>query len=114
MSISARAAEACKVNEPPLSVQIRKPERLLGVALFEPTDRAVMPTPACEQLIGLVRVAVAAIDAPVARNLRDPPGWGYLARRHPDGSALPPLVFPPPRERRPVLHQPEVFAQPGG
>src|SRR5690242_20625911 len=69
-----RAAEACEVSQPTLSVQIRKLEELLGVALFERTSRAVVPTPACDQLIGHVRAAVAEMDAmfAVASSLRDP------------------------------------------
>ena len=36
-----RAAEACEVSQPTLSVQIRKLEALMGIALFERTSRAV-------------------------------------------------------------------------
>jgi len=69
-----RAAEACGISQPTLSVQVRKLEALLGVALFERTSRGVKPTSACEQLIGHVRTAVAEADAilAVAGNLRDP------------------------------------------
>jgi LysR family transcriptional regulator, hydrogen peroxide-inducible genes activator len=69
-----RAAEACGISQPTLSVQVRKLEELLGVALFERTGRGVKPTAACEQLIGHVRTAVAEADAilAVAGNLRDP------------------------------------------
>src|SRR3954470_8987568 len=53
---------------------IRKLEELLGVAMFERTNRAVVPTAACERLVGHVRAAVAEVDAilAVAHNLRDP------------------------------------------
>ncbi|MGB8843575.1 MAG: LysR family transcriptional regulator, partial [Aliidongia sp.] len=47
-----RAATACGVSQPTLSVQIRKLEELLGVALFERTNKNVAPTAACERLIG--------------------------------------------------------------
>ena len=69
-----RAAEACSISQPTLSVQVRKLEELLGVALFERTGRGVKPTAACDQLIGHVRTAVAEADAilAVASNLRDP------------------------------------------
>ena len=42
-----RAADACEVSQPTLSVQIRKLEVVLGVTLFERTSRAVVPTSAC-------------------------------------------------------------------
>jgi len=69
-----RAAEACSISQPTLSVQVRKLEELLGVVLFERTGRGVKPTAACDQLIGHVRTAVAEVDAilAVAGNLRDP------------------------------------------
>ena len=52
-----RAAEACGVSQPTLSVQLRKLEELLGVALFERSSKAVTPTAACARLIGHVRAA---------------------------------------------------------
>ena len=68
-----RAAEACGISQPTLSVQVRKLEELFGVALFERTSKKVTPTAACERLIGHVRAAVAETDAmlALARNLRD-------------------------------------------
>ena len=38
-----RAARACGISQPTLSVQVRKLEELLGVALFERTSKAVAP-----------------------------------------------------------------------
>src|SRR3954451_6361090 len=69
-----RAADACGVSQPTLSVQVRKLEELLGVVLLERSTKAVVPTFACERLIGHVRAAVAAADSvlAVARDLRDP------------------------------------------
>src|SRR3954465_12601805 len=101
-----RAADSCEVSQPTLSVQIRKLEELLGVALFERTSRAVVPTSACEQLIGHVRAAVAEVDAilAVAHNLRDPLagriGLGIIPTLAP---YLLPLVFAPLREALPTL-----------
>lgn len=101
-----RAAEACEISQPTLSVQIRKLEELLGVALFERTSRAVVPTPACDQLIGHVRAAVTEVDAilAVARNLRDPLAGrirlGIIPTLAP---YLLPLVFAPLREALPAL-----------
>jgi LysR family transcriptional regulator, hydrogen peroxide-inducible genes activator len=101
-----RAAEACEVSQPTLSVQIRKLEGLLGVALFERTSRAVVPTPACDQLIGHVRAAVAETDAmfAVASSLRDPLAGrirlGIIPTLAP---YLLPLVFAPLRDALPTL-----------
>ncbi|HTI80977.1 MAG TPA: LysR substrate-binding domain-containing protein [Acetobacteraceae bacterium] len=101
-----RAAEACGVSQPTLSVQIRRLEELLGVALFERTSKTVTPTPACDQLIGHVRAAVAEADAIVAMatSLRDPLAGrirlGIIPTLAP---YLLPLVFAPLREALPAL-----------
>ncbi|WP_035574772.1 LysR substrate-binding domain-containing protein [Elioraea tepidiphila] len=101
-----RAAAACGISQPTLSVQIRKLETLLGVALFERTRRAVVPTTACERLIGHVRAAVAEADAMLAeaRTLRDPLAGrlrlGIIPTLAP---YLLPLVFAPLREALPAL-----------
>ena len=101
-----RAAEACGISQPTLSVQVRKLEELLGVALFERTSKAVTPTVACERLIGHVRAAVAEADAilAVARNLRDPLAGRFRLGIIPTlAPYLLPLVFAPLREALPTL-----------
>jgi LysR family hydrogen peroxide-inducible transcriptional activator len=101
-----RAAEACSISQPTLSVQVRKLEELLGVALFERTSKAVTPTAACERLIGHVRAAVAEADAilAVARNLRDPLAGRFRLGVIPTlAPYLLPLVFAPLREELPTL-----------
>ncbi|MFN4089667.1 MAG: LysR substrate-binding domain-containing protein [Alphaproteobacteria bacterium] len=101
-----RAAEACGVSQPTLSVQVRKLEDLLGVALFERGARTVVPTAACERLIGHVRAAIAETDAMLAaaRNLRDPLSGrlrlGIIPTLAP---YLLPLIFAPLREALPQL-----------
>lgn len=101
-----RAAEACGISQPTLSVQIRRLEELLGVALFERTSKAVTPTPACDQLIGHVRAAVGEADAIIAMaiSLRDPLAGrirlGIIPTLAP---YLLPLVFAPLREALPAL-----------
>ena len=101
-----RAAEACGISQPTLSVQVRKLEELLGVALFERTSKAVTPTVACERLLGHVRAAVAEADAilAVARNLRDPLAGRFRLGIIPTlAPYLLPLVFAPLREALPTL-----------
>ncbi len=101
-----RAAEACGISQPTLSVQIRRLEDQLGVALFERTTKAVVPTAAGEQLMGHVRATVTAADAilEAARDLRDP-----LAGRLRIGIIptlapyLLPLVYAPLRAALPTL-----------
>ncbi|MCC7426175.1 MAG: LysR family transcriptional regulator [Alphaproteobacteria bacterium] len=101
-----RAAEACGVSQPTLSVQIRKLEGQLGVALFERGGKTVAPTSACERLIGHVRAAVAEADAilAVAGSLRDPLAGrirlGVIPTLAP---YLLPLVFAPLRDALPHL-----------
>jgi len=101
-----RAAAACGVSQPTLSVQLRKLEEQLGLALFERSSRSVVPTPACDRLIGHMRAAVAEAEAilEIARSLRDPLAGrlrlGIIPTLAP---YLLPLVFAPLREALPAL-----------
>ena len=100
------AARACGVSQPTLSVQIRKLEELVGVALFERTSKAAAPTVACQQLIGHARDAVMAAEAilATARNLRDPLAGRFRVGIIPTlAPYLLPLVFAPLREALPHL-----------
>jgi LysR family hydrogen peroxide-inducible transcriptional activator len=101
-----RAARACGVSQPTLSVQVRKLEELLGVALFERTSKAVAPTAACARLIHHARAAVAEAEAmlAVARDLRDPLAGQFRLGIIPTlAPYLLPLVFAPLQEALPAL-----------
>jgi len=101
-----RAAEACGVSQPTLSVQLRKLEELLGVALFERTSKAVVPTPACDRLMGHVRRVVTEADAvlTLARGLRNPLAGRFRLGIIPTlAPYLLPLIFAPLREALPEL-----------
>lgn len=101
-----RAARACGISQPTLSVQIRKLEDLTGVALFERTSKTVAPTLACRQLLGHARDAVAAAEAilATARNLRDPLAGRFRLGIIPTlAPYLLPLIFGPLREALPAL-----------
>ncbi len=101
-----RAARACGVSQPTLSVQIRKLEELMGVALFERSSKTAAPTAACLQLIGHARTAVTAAEAilATARNLRDPLAGRFRLGIIPTlAPYLLPLVFAPLREALPDL-----------
>jgi LysR family hydrogen peroxide-inducible transcriptional activator len=101
-----RAARACGISQPTLSVQIRKLEEQVGVALFERTSKSVAPTFACQQLLGHARVAVTATEAilATARNLRDPLAGRFRLGIIPTlAPYLLPLVFAPLRQALPAL-----------
>ena len=101
-----RAAKACGISQPTLSVQVRKLEDLLGVGLFERTSKTVTPTAACARLIGHARAAVAEAEAmlAVARDLRDPLTGRFRLGVIPTlAPYLLPLVFAPLREALPAL-----------
>jgi LysR family hydrogen peroxide-inducible transcriptional activator len=57
-----RAARACAVTQPALSLQIRQLEELLGVKLFERGRRQVLVTPAGERMIERAREALQRVD----------------------------------------------------
>jgi LysR family hydrogen peroxide-inducible transcriptional activator len=101
-----RAAEACNISQPTLSVQIRKLENQLNVLLFERASKTVAPTAACERLISHARAAVAEADAilAVARDLRDPLAGrlrlGVIPTLAP---YLLPIIFAPLRGALPAL-----------
>ncbi len=101
-----RAAEACGVSQPTLSVQIRKLEEQLGVALFERGTKAAEPTGACKRLLGHVRAAVGEVEAvfDLARALRDPLAGRFRLGIIPTlAPYLLPLIFAPLRDAMPAL-----------
>jgi LysR family hydrogen peroxide-inducible transcriptional activator len=101
-----RAARACGISQPTLSVQVRKLERQLGLPLFERGGRTVVPTLACQRLLGHARAAVAEAEAilAVARDLRDPLAGRFRLGIIPTlAPYLLPLVFAPLREALPAL-----------
>jgi LysR family hydrogen peroxide-inducible transcriptional activator len=101
-----RAAEACRVSQPTLSVQLRKLERELGAALFERSSKQVVPTPVCGLLLPHARIVVAEADAmaAVARAAADPlSGTLRLGVIPTLGPYLLPLVLAPLRAALPAL-----------
>ncbi len=101
-----RAANACGVSQPTLSVQVRRLEEALGVVLFERASKKVAPTAACERLLGHARVAVAEMEAmlAVARNLSDPLAGRFRLGIIPTlAPYLLPLIFEPLRDACPAL-----------
>ncbi len=69
-----RAAEACHVSQPTLSMQIKKMEDYLGVRLFERTNKSVMLTDAGRRIVEVAR-RIAQDEGhihAIATMLRDP------------------------------------------
>ena len=101
-----RAARACGVSQPTLSVQIRKLEQLIGIELFERTSKSVVPTAACQQMLGPARAAVKAEAEilAVASNWRDPLAGRFRLGIIPTlAPHLLPLVFGLLRDALPAL-----------
>ena len=101
-----KAADACFVSQPTLSMQIRKLEEELGVALFERAPRKVMPTPAGQDMAIRARRVLAEVEQmkEAARRRRDPEAGTLRLGVFPTlGPYLLPHVVPPLRERFPLL-----------
>lgn len=69
-----RAAAACHVGQPTLSVQLKKLEDYLEVTLFERDNHHVSPTPIGEEVIAQARIALKALGEirELARQAQDP------------------------------------------
>lgn len=101
-----RAAEACGVSQPTLSVQIRKLEDSLGITLLERNSRMVVPTIACERVLNHIRATVIEADLIMAeaRGLRDPLAGRFRLGIIPTlAPYLLPLIFAPLRAALPLL-----------
>lgn len=70
----AKAAESCHVSQSTLSIQLRKMEEALGVAIFERSKKHVRPTPVGKEiLLSARRMLVEAQHIrEIARESRDP------------------------------------------
>lgn len=100
------AAEACFVTQPGLSAQLKDLEGVLGVQLFERSQRKVLLTPAGETLLPLARGILTASDefVDLARSLTQPlSGTLRLGVIPTVAPYLLPKVLPAIRERYPQL-----------
>ncbi len=101
-----RAAEACLVSQPTLSMQIRKLEEELGVPLVERAPRRVMLTPAGRDAVERARRILAEVDQmkEAARRSRAAEGGTLRLGVFPTlGPYLLPHVVPMIRARFPEL-----------
>lgn len=57
-----RAAEACAISQPALSMQIKELEESLGVVLFERTARQVRPTTLGDEFVSRAREILRGVD----------------------------------------------------
>ena len=85
-----RAAEACAISQPALSMQIKELEETLGAVLFERGARQVRLTKFGEEIALRVRDILRSVDelGDFARASRDRLGGPAAHRRDPDGRAL--------------------------
>ena len=69
-----KAAATLGISQPALSAQVQAAEQLLAVQVFERDRRAVLVTPAGEEVVGRARLALEAIDgvADAARRRAEP------------------------------------------
>src|ERR1700712_2837403 len=58
-----KAAIVLGLSQPALSASVAAAEQLLGVQVFERDRRAVLITPAGEEVVGRARLALARVDA---------------------------------------------------
>ena len=55
----ARAAEACFVTQPTLSMQIQKLEEELDILIFDRSKQPIVPTPLGEKILEQARESIA-------------------------------------------------------
>jgi len=101
-----RAAAACHVTQPTLSVQLRKLEVELGVQLVERNARQALLTPAGEEVVARARAVLHETESirEIARRTRDPESGRLRIGLFPTlGPYLLPHVVPLVRRRFPDL-----------
>jgi LysR family transcriptional regulator, hydrogen peroxide-inducible genes activator len=101
-----KAAAACNVSQPALSSQIRKIEDVLGVQLFERTNRRVMITPSGQAVANQARIVLeeAGKIADLTRSAQEPlTGALRLGAIATVGPYLMPYLLAPLRKAYPKL-----------
>ncbi len=102
-----RAAEACHVGQPTLSMQLKKLEDYLGVTLFERNKHQLVPTPIGEKIIANARIALNVVEQirELARRAHDPMNGSVRLGVIPTlGPYLIPHLLPVIRAACPALH----------
>lgn len=100
------AAERCYVSQPTLSGQIKKLEEMLGVAIFERTNRSVEITPVGETILVHARQIMEQVDAieQLARASQDPLAGPLRVGAIPTLSPyLMPLILVPLKKQHPQM-----------
>ena len=101
-----RAAEACFVSQPTLSMQLKKLEEELGVTLLERTHRQVLLTPVGERVVAQAERVLreAGQLSVIAEEHSDPFGGDFRLRVIPtDAPYLLPKILGPIRKHLPNL-----------
>ncbi|MDR3424777.1 MAG: LysR substrate-binding domain-containing protein [Alphaproteobacteria bacterium] len=102
-----RAAEACHVSQPTLSMQIKKLEEYLGVRMFERTNKNVRVTPAGRRVIEIARRIVQDERhiRDIAKELRNPAAGEFKLGAFPTlASYIFPTCVPAIVKKFPKLH----------
>lgn len=101
-----KAAEACFVAQPTLSMQFKKLEEFLGVKLAERTNKQVLMTPVGNQIVEIARTIISQADQirQIAKQAHDPFGGEFKLGIIPTVAAyLLPKVLPKIRQAFPNL-----------
>ncbi len=102
----SQAAEKCHISQPTLSSQIKKVEELLGVRVFERTNKKVMLTDVGEQIIDSARRVLREVDTmkEIAQMAHDPSSGIFRLGAFPTLSTyIFPKLVPPIKESLPNL-----------
>src|SRR5580765_1589614 len=101
-----RAAQACHVSQPTLSMQIKKLEEEFGVTLVERAPRHVMLTPVGREIVDRAKHVIHDVEQmkELARRSRDPEAGSLRLGAFPTlGPYLLPQVLPALRKRFPKM-----------
>lgn len=93
-----KAADACNVSQPTLSMQIKKLEEYLGISIFERTNKNVMITDYGQKIVELARRIIGGADDLVtyAKSCSDPFAGEFLLGAFPTIAPylLPKIIAP--------------------
>lgn len=102
-----KAAEACYVSQPTLSMQIKKLEEYLGLSIFERTNKSVMLTDYGHEIVKMAQGIIAGADDLIAYSklCRDPFSGDFCLGAFPTiAPYFLPKIIPPIKKAMPNLH----------
>jgi LysR family hydrogen peroxide-inducible transcriptional activator len=102
-----KAAEACNVSQPTLSMQIKKLEEYLRLSIFERSNKSVMLTDYGHEIVKMARGIIAGADDLVAysKSCRDPLAGDFRLGAFPTVAPyFLPKIIAPIKKAMPNLH----------